>query len=59
MELKNKKKWRKENQYGKRWYIETLFSTIKRQFGQYAQATKYKNMQHEQIFKLQLYNQLL
>lgn len=58
-QLKNKKKWRKEKQYGKRWHIETLFSTIKRQFGQYAQATKYKNMQHEQTFKLQLYNQLL
>jgi len=58
-QLKNKKKWRKEKQYGKRWGIETLFSTIKRQFGQHAQATKYKNMQHEQTVKLQLYNQLL
>lgn len=58
-QLKNKKKWRKEKQYGKRWHIETLFSTIKRQFGQHAQAKKYKNMQHEQTFKLQLYNQLL
>jgi len=59
LQLKNKKKWRKEKAYGKRWYIEALFSAIKRQFGQYAQATKYRNMQHEQIFKLQLYNQLL
>jgi hypothetical protein len=58
-QLKNKKKWRKEHEYGKRWAIETLFSTIKRQFGQYTQATKYCNMQHEQIFKLQQYNQLL
>jgi hypothetical protein len=58
-QLKNKKKWRKEKAYGKRWAIETLFSTIKRQFGQYAQATKYSNIQHEQTFKLQLYNQLL
>lgn len=58
-QLKNKKKWRKEKKYGKRWAIETLFSTIKRQYGQYTQATKYCNMQHEQTFKLQLYNQLL
>lgn len=58
-QLKNKKKWHKEKQYGKRWGIETLFSTIKRRFGQHSQSTKYKNMQHEQIFKLQLYNQLL
>lgn len=58
-QLKNKKKWRVKNEYGKRWYVETVFSTIKRQFGQHAQANKYCNMQHEQIFKLQLYNQLL
>ena len=58
-QLKNKKKWRKEKGYGKRWRIETLFSTLKRRFGQYAQATQYKNMQTEQLFKLQLYNQLL
>jgi hypothetical protein len=58
-QLKNKKKWRKEKQYGKRWHIETIFSTIKRLFGQHTQAKKYKNMQTEQTFKLQLYNQLL
>jgi hypothetical protein len=58
-QLKNKKKWRKEKAYGKRWGIETLFSTIKRRFGQHSQATNYHNMQHEQTFKLQLYNQLL
>ena len=58
-QLKNKKKWRKEKQYGKRWGIETRFSTVKRRFEQYAQATNYPNMQHEQKFKLQLYNQLL
>ena len=58
-QLKNKKKWRKEKEYGKRWHVEALFSAIKRLFGQHAQSIKYKNIQHEQTFKLQLYNQLL
>lgn len=58
-QLKNKKKWRKEKAYGKRWHVEALFSAIKRRFGQHAQATKYKNIQHEQKFKLQQHNQLM
>ncbi len=58
-QLKNKKKWQQQQAYGTRWAIETMFSTIKRRFGQHTQSTKYHNMQHEQIYKLQLQNQLL
>ena len=59
LQLANPKKWRKDNQYGLRWTAETFFSVFKGRHGDYVQAKKYGNMQHELQFKAGLYNQLL
>ncbi len=49
-------KWRKKRGYGKRWMAETAFSSIKRTYGEYVSATKFKNMVKEMIVKVYLYN---
>jgi hypothetical protein len=33
-------KWKKKRKYGQRWMVETVFSSIKRMFGEYVSATK-------------------
>ncbi|MEK6854328.1 MAG: IS5 family transposase, partial [Nanoarchaeota archaeon] len=58
-QLSDREKWKKNKKYGLRWIVETFFSVLKRRFGTYTSARKYKNMQHELCFKAQLYNQLL
>jgi len=58
-QLANRKKWKKKKKYGLRWIVETVFSVLDRRFGTYVTARKYENMQHEMLFKAQLYNQLL
>jgi hypothetical protein len=35
---------------------ETAFSSLKRMFGEYISATKFKNMAKEMILKVSLYN---
>ena len=43
--------------YGKRWMAkETVFSSIKRMFGEYVSATRFQNMVKEMILKVSLYN---
>ena len=37
-------KWKKKRRYGQRWIVETVFSAIKRMFGEYVSATKLENM---------------
>ena len=59
IQLADRKKWKEENEYGLRWIVESFFSSFKRRFGTYVTAKKYENMQHELLFKAQLYNQLL
>ena len=49
-------KWKKKRKYGKRWIAETVFSSIKRMFGEYTSATKFQNMVKEMIMKVSLYN---
>jgi hypothetical protein len=38
------------------WMAETAFSSIKRTYGEYISATKFKNMVKEMILKVSLYN---
>ena len=37
-------KWKKKRRYGQRWIAETVFSSIKRMFGEYVSATRFDNM---------------
>jgi hypothetical protein len=42
--------------YGKRWIAETVFSCIKRMFGEYVYSAKIENMVKEMMLKASLYN---
>lgn len=42
--------------YGKRWVVESIFSSMKRMFGEYVSAVKYPNMVKEIMLKASLYN---
>ena len=45
--------------YGKRWIVETVFSSIKRRFGEYVCSVKFKNMKQEMMLKVSLYNKMI
>jgi hypothetical protein len=53
-------RWKKKRKYGHRWMdgwmAETAFSSIKRTYGEYISATKFKNMVKKMILKVSLYN---
>src|SRR3954470_5003455 len=49
-------KWKAKRKYGHRWIAETVFSTIKRTFGEYVSATMFQNMVKEMMIKVSLYN---
>lgn len=53
---KNLKRWKRSVSYGYRWMAETVFSSIKRTFGEYVTARKLQNMAKELILKASLYN---
>jgi hypothetical protein len=55
-QLKDLKKWKNSVSYGYRWIAETVFSSMKRMFGEYVSARKYPNMVKEMILKASLYN---
>jgi hypothetical protein len=55
-ELKNYERWKHGINYGCRWMAETVFSSIKRMFGEYVSARKYPNMVKEIFLKASLYN---
>lgn len=49
-------KWKGSVSYGQRWIAETVFSCIKRMFGEYVTAIRFENMVKELILKASLYN---
>jgi hypothetical protein len=49
-------KWKDSVSFGKRWIAETVFSCIKRRFGEYVSAIKFENMVKEIMIKISLYN---
>lgn len=53
---KNLKGWKHSVSYGQRWMAETVFSSIKRTFGECVTARKFQNMAKELILKASLYN---
>ena len=52
-------KWKDSVSYGKRWVVETVFSSIKRTFGEYVYSVKLKNMIQEMMLKASLYNKMI
>ena len=48
--------WKVSVNYGKRWIVETVFSCIKRIFGEYVTAIRFENMVKEIMLKVSLYN---
>jgi hypothetical protein len=56
---KDLQKWNDSVSYGKRWIIETVFSSIKRMFGEYVYSVRLKNMIQEMMLKVSLYNKMI
>ena len=54
-----KSKWRERGSYGSRWMAETVFSSLKRMFGEHVCAKKFPNMVKEMMLKASLYNLFL
>ena len=44
---------------GQRWMVETVFSCIKRMFGEHVYSIKFKNMVKEMMLKASLYNKMI
>ena len=57
--MKNFEKWKDSVSYGYRWITETIFSSVKRTFGEYVSARKYSNMVKEMMLKASLYNMFI
>lgn len=49
-------KWKASVSYGHRWIAESVFSAMKRMFGDYVMARNYQNMVKEMFLKASLYN---
>ena len=56
---KDLQKWKDSVSYGQRWIVETVFSAIKRMFGEYVYSVRLKNMIQEMMLKASLYNKLI
>ena len=52
-------KWKDSVSYGQRWIVETVFSCIKRTFGEYVYSVRLKNMIQEMMLKASLYNKMI
>jgi IS5 family transposase len=52
----NFKRWKRSVSYGKRWMAETVFSSMKRMFGEHVSARQFPNMIKEMFLKAALYN---
>ena len=55
----NLQKWKNSVSYGQRWIAETVFSCIKRSFGEYVYSVRLKNMIQEMMLKASLYNKMI
>ncbi|HSL14591.1 MAG TPA: IS5/IS1182 family transposase, partial [Nitrososphaeraceae archaeon] len=52
----NLQEWKDSVRYGQRWFVETVFSCIKRMFSEYVTANRFENMIREMVLKASLYN---
>jgi len=53
------RKWCTSVSYGRRWIVESVFSVIKRMFGEEVRSKKKKNMIQELMLKISLYNRFV
>ena len=53
------KRWTMLNCYGKRWGVETAYSTFKRTFGEYCMSKTMANIEKEMTAKAYIYNTLI
>ena len=51
--------WKDSESYGNRWIVETVFSCLKRTFGERVYSVKLKNMIQEIMLKVSLYNKMI
>ena len=51
--------WKDSVSYGQRWIVETVFSSMKRMFGEYVYSVKMENMKQELILNASLYNKCM
>ena len=57
MQSNNLQNWKDSVSYAKRWIVETVFSCIKRMFGEYVvTAIRFENMIKKILLKASLYN---
>lgn len=54
--LKDPEGWKRRHGYGRRWMAETVFSSLKRTFGEYVSSRRAENMAREMMVKASLYN---
>ena len=52
-------RWKDSVSYGRRWMAETVFSSIKRTFGEHVYSVKFENMVKELMLKVSLYNKFV
>ena len=55
----NLQEWKDSVSYGQRWIAETVFSCIKRTFGEYVYSIRFKNRVKEMMLKASLYNKMV
>ena len=55
----NLQKWKYGVSYGQRGIVKTVFSGLKRMFGEYVYSVKLKNMIQEMISKASPYNKMI
>ncbi len=54
--------WKEDSivSYGNRWIVvETVFSSLKRTFGEYVYSVRLKNMMQKMMVKASLYNKII
>ena len=56
---KDLQKWKDSVRYGQRLIVETVFSCLKRRFGEYVYSVKLKNMIQEMMLKASLYHKMI
>lgn len=56
---KDLQEWKDSVSYGQRWITETVFSCLKRMFGEYVYSVRLKNMIQEMMLKASLYNKMI
>ena len=58
-QFKDIKRWKKKHGYGMRWIDESVFSSIKRMFGEYVSSLKWNNIVNELMLKASIYNMFI